>query len=36
MDAEAVEEADEQMRQHEVVSDGPMGYVKHPEERSWF
>lgn len=36
LDAGEVSEALEQMRRHELVSDAPEGYVKHPEARNWF
>lgn len=34
--AEDVADALRTLRAHELVSDGPEGFVKHPEAKSWF
>ena len=36
LNAAGVAEALKQMRQHELVSDCPKGWVKHPEAKNWF
>jgi hypothetical protein len=36
LDASDVAEALEVMRRHELVSDAPTGFVKHPEAKNWF